>query len=188
MAKPVDVNFLNQLRTYLKSQWMKNGQQQFSKTLEDIAIDLTGQDKEEIKSAFKNKIFRSLKLLENGGSIKIYRGEGSKANKFNYIDDKMIEVLSDTKEECIDIINDYAQKQNTLTQEVINAYQDLSQKLIAARGDVNYYKQAILSLEPCGFGLDNTPMYKVKKGSDLPVIMERLQKEKQTVFVEDIKP
>lgn len=180
MARPIDVDFLNQLRTHLKAEWMKNGQQQFSKTLDQLAMELTGLPKEKIKSSLKNKIFNYLDMLERGGSIKIERGEGSRPNRFTYIDDKIVGDFIETKAECNNTIDDIAKKGTEFIQEAVDLYTSLSQKLIEQKGENNFLKQAILSLEPWGTDPNGVVMYRLKRGSDLPQIIEKLQKELET--------
>lgn len=179
MAQPIDTEFLNELRIYLKAEWMKNGQQPFAKTLVQIAMDLTGLPKEKIKSSLTNKIFRSLKLLENGGSLKIEHGEGSQPNKFSYIDDKFIKELSDNQIKKHSTIDEVAKKGTNFVQEIVDLYNALFEESQARIGEINLLKQAIQSLEICGYGLDNIPTYKPKIGSDLPLLIEKLQKEFQ---------
>jgi len=181
MARPIDADFLNQLRTYLKKEWMVNGQRQFSKSLDQIAMDITGLPKEKIKSSLKNKIFNYLSMLENGGSIKIEKGIGSNPNKFSYVDDKMIENLSQTKEQCNNSIDDFVKSATSALQMGIDLNADLSQKLIAAQGEINFYKQALLSLENWGTDPNGVVMYRLKRGSELPTIIGQIEKEMEPV-------
>lgn len=177
MARPIDVDFLNQLRIHLKTEWIKNGQQQFTKTLDQLAVDLTGLPKEQIKSSLKNKIFNYLEMLERGGSIRIERGEGSKPNKYTYVDDKIVGLSEETKVECNNTIDDIAKKGTQFVHETVVLYKSLSQKLIEQEGENNFLKQAILTLEPWGTDSNGTTIYRLKKGSDIPQIIEKLQKE-----------
>lgn len=177
MARPIDVDFLNQLRILLKKEWMINGQQQFKKTLDQLAMELTGLPKEKIKSSLKNKIFNYLDMLERGGSIKIDRGEGSNPNKFIYIDDKMVNDSIDIKSECDKRIDEFAKDANAVIQMGIDINKKISDKLVAAIGEVNFYKQAILTLEPWGTTPDGNVMFRIKKGSELPSIIEQLKRE-----------
>jgi hypothetical protein len=180
MARPIDVDFLNQLRTHLKAEWMKNGGQQFAKTLDQLAIELTGLPKEKIKSSLKNKIFNYLNMLERGGSIKIIRGEGSKSNEFIYVDDKIVGDFIETKNTITESIDDFVKKSTAALQLGIDLNTQLSQQLIEQKGENNFLKQAILSLEPWGTDPNGVIMYRLKKGSDLPQIIEKLQKELET--------
>jgi hypothetical protein len=177
MAQPIDAEFLNDLRIYLKAEWMKNGQKSFAKSLDQIAMDMMGISKNEIKSSLRNKIFRSLKLLENGGSLKIEHGEGSQPNKFSYVDDKFIKELNDNQIKKHNTIDEIANEGTNFVQKYVDLYNALFEESQARIGELNLLKQAINSLEPCGFGLDNVPMYKPKPGSDLPLLLEKLQKE-----------
>lgn len=177
MSQPIDTEFLNELRIYLKAEWMKNGQQSFAKTLVQIAMDLTGLPKEQIKSSLTNKIFRSLKLLENGGSLKIEHGEGSQPNKFSYINDKFIKELSDNQIKKHTTINEIATEGTNFVQKYVDLYNTLFEESQTRIGEINLLKQAIKSLEPCGFGMNQMPMYTLKPGSDLSLLIEKLQKE-----------
>lgn len=181
MARLIDAEFLNQLRSHLKAEHMKNGQQQFSKTLDELAMELAGMTKEEAKKAasYKNKIFRSLKMLESGGSIKIDHGAGSKANRFTYVDDKLVEELSNINVECNNTIDDIARKGTNFVQDVIDFYHDAVAKRKSDAGEISFLKQAILSLEPYGFDNDKNPMYRVKKGSDFPSILQKFIDEQK---------
>ena len=87
----------------------------------------------------------------------------------------------ETKAECNESIDDFVKKSTTALQLGIDLNTQLSQKLIEQKGENNFLKQAILSLEAWGTDPNGVIMYRLKKGSDLPQIIENLQKELQPV-------
>lgn len=174
MAKPIDKEFRDKLKMYMKAEWMKNGQQKFSKTVSEIAQDIfNGNDTDNNR----NMVWRYLNMLERGGSIKIIKGKGSQSSEYIYVDDKFVKELSDVKFECADTIDDFIKEATAAIQKGVNINQSLTQKLIAVTGENNMLKQAILSLEPWGTTPDGMVMYRLKAGSELPALLDKLKNE-----------
>lgn len=174
MAKPIDKEFRDKLKMYMKAEWMKSGQQKFSRTISDITKELfNGSDDDNNR----NTVWRYLNMLERGGSIKILKGKGSQASEYVYVDGKFIDELAEIKEECTDNIDDFVKEATNVIQKAVNIQSDLSQKLISATGEINFYKQAVLSLEPWGTAPDGTTMFRIKSGSELPAILAELKKQ-----------
>lgn len=198
MARNIDYKFKEQLLTYIKSQWMQNGQEPFTKSIADIAEELRSQYpnlRKKPLDSLTNQTWHYLNKIERGGHIKIIKSKGPTANTFIYISDHVIEEIASTKNICNNTIDDYirkqnaitqdtinnlknySQKQNEITQQMINIMLNLKQKLVASVGDITHLKLAIANLEYYGTGKDDVEIYIALKGSGIKTIIEMIQNE-----------
>jgi hypothetical protein len=175
MARPFDYEFRDKLLNYIKSEWMKKGEEPFFVPLPNIATNLTGQS----TATIINKIWRTLDALENGGFIKIIKGEGSQPNGYVYINDKVVQAIAKTKEKINISIENYAYSQNQLTQNVINEMLNMGQEIKSLKGELEHIKLSLIDLEPFGIGPDDRRIYVAKKGSNVGEIINQIKQDLQ---------
>jgi hypothetical protein len=182
MARNFDKEFMDGLKNYMKTESMKHGQQTWSKTITEIAEDLTRlnlfNDSTTI-SARGNKVWQYLTRLENSGAIRIDKGK-QKGNPswYTWLNDIINEQLLEEKEEYLDMTDEIANEANQLTQKIINNQTILSQKIMSLSGELCHYKQAISDLKPFGTSPETGEQFLMaKKGSNINAIIAQVKKE-----------
>jgi hypothetical protein len=179
MARNFDKEFMDGLKNYMKSEWMKAGQQPWSKTVIQIATDLAHLfDEATSMSARGNKVWQYLGRLENSGAIKIQRGkEKGNPSWYTWLSDNINQELLEQREECLETIEEIAVEGNNFVQKVINKCADQSKQILDLRGELIHYKQAMVDLEFFSANPDGRQIFMVKKGSDLGSIVDQVKKE-----------
>lgn len=175
MPRNPNNEFKEKLKNYIKSEWMKHGQKTFSIPIGEITVDIFGED----KSTHRNMIWRYLPALEKSGFIKVDKGnQKGNPNWYTWLNDNIVEQISEQREECIETMEDFIKDYNDLGQRAVNIQSDLTQKLTSALGELNHYKQAFLDLELYGGpGPDGKQIIMAKKESNIGSIITQVKKE-----------
>jgi hypothetical protein len=175
MARNIDYDFQNKLLNNIKSEWMKNGEQAFSKSFENFANDIEGQNSE----AIRNKIFYFIKRLEKSNRIKVITGKGSTPNEYIFVNENINKEIYNAKEKCNLEEDDYVQRQNSITQDTIDMLTKRKVELLAAVAESSNYKSSLLELEYFGTDKDEHLIFIAKKGSSIKTIIEQLRQDQE---------
>jgi predicted transcriptional regulator len=169
MARHLDYEFRDKLLNYFKLQWMKNGKEPITLSLDEIASGINEN---------KNKIWYYITILERRGSIRVTkRGEGSKPNIYEYVEDKVKDKVSEAREEIVEDIDDAMGELNKMSNKMFDLLNAMSKQNLSYVGEIEHLKQVIADLEYDGISADGTPRYVVKKGAMLPTVLEEIKKE-----------
>jgi hypothetical protein len=180
MPRNPNNDFKEQLKNYLKAEWMKNGQKEFSKTLVEITIDLFGEH----TSARGNKVFQYVERLENSCTIAVRRGNGKgKPNWYTWLNNNASEQIAEKREKRIGILDDFQTETSNVFTNVIqkyaNIFADQSKEYIAAIGELEHYKQILNNLKYFSVAPDGQEIFIIQKESGMKALLEQLKLEQQ---------
>jgi archaellum component FlaC len=179
MARNIDNEFLGRLKNYIKKEWLKNGQQPFSKVITEIAQDLFGEEyTPKHASDLGNKTWRYLRMLEQGLSIKIEKGKSrGNPNWYTWLNENINEQLFQQKEERISTIDNIANEGTDFVRKIINTYENQSKQYLNILGELNHLKESIKDLELFSVGTDGRQILMAKKGSNINSIIDQVKQE-----------
>jgi hypothetical protein len=172
MARNIDDIFRGKVLNFLKSEWFKNGQQQFPATMEQIAIGIGEDPKNK-----REKVWNYLDMLERGGHIKIIKGKGSQSNEYIFLNENIKHEIDNIKEKVNFIKENYIIEQNNIMQKVLNDMEFTSTEILNLTGQMIHYKSVLLDLEPFGTGPEGRQILMAKKGSTILAMIEQLKME-----------
>jgi hypothetical protein len=119
-----------------------------------------------------NKIYRIIENLERGLSIKVYKGEGSSSNSYEYLGEKMNMVVEKNAELKLDEFNEKLDKVYFAMKELTTFCSELSQKATEQNGEIVHLRQILDDLESVG-NINGSVLYKTKSANSLlPLILE----------------
>lgn len=175
MARPLKQEFMNELFAYLKTEWYKNGQRPFNKTLKEIARDIYQVDK--TSSAQDNMVLRYTDDLENAGYIKKNKqGGGTKPTEFVILNEQNIETLFNVRKEAEYIQNEFTTQMSNIIQKVTDDYNNIFKEKESILGELLNIKEAIKDLSLWGVsGPENQEIFIAKKDSQISTIIKQLQ-------------
>lgn len=171
MPKPPNVKLRNKVLEYIKLECMRQGGP-ISPPLTEIAVAI-GEDPKKAE-----KILRMVNSLERRGNIKIYRGEGSLPNKYEFISDNVVEILGEAKNQITEDLDELINEVNKILKKIIDYAASISKKNIELAGQVQYYENSFAKLEPFGVTPEGKEIYiTTEKSSSLPLILEEIKKK-----------
>ena len=168
MARPINYELRNKVLEFIKREYYKIGGP-ISLSLAGIAEEV-GEN-----STHGEKIMRVVEGLEKAGYIRIYKGQGSAANTYEFINDISVKDIVETKEQINVTLDSLISTVNDSIKDVFTFTISLSKENIELKGEMAYLRNALSSLEVHGRLADGTFLFRSKgRNSPLPLILEEL--------------
>ena len=173
MSRPIDLELRNRVLEYIKLECLKAG--------ESVPIPLT-QIAIAVGESPKNapKILNTINRLERRGNIKIFRGEGNKPNRYEFVGKSVKRILGEAKQETKETMDDLSRKLNEVLSEMVSYCSTLSKENIEMNGKIAYLEDTISKMNFFGKTAEGHDVFVVNEvNPSLSVIIENLKNKKE---------
>ena len=173
MSRPIDLELRNRVLEYIKLECLKAG--------ESVSIPLT-QIAIAVGESPKNapKILNTINRLERRGNIKIFRGEGNKPNRYEFVGKSIKRTLGEAKQETKETMDDLSRKLNEVLSEMVSYCSTLSKENIEMNGKIAYLEDTISKMNFFGKTAEGHDVFVVNEvNPSLSVIIENLKNKKE---------
>lgn len=171
MPKPPNINLRNKVLEFIKMEYLKNDGEPISLSLAEIAKSIGEGNKAE-------KIMRQVNILEKRGNIKIHRGEGSRANKYEFLSNDVKSLVGNSSKKLTTDLSELFDKLNGVIKEIIDYTGSVSRENIELQGQLNYYKNSLLKIEPFGKTQEGKSIFiATEQTSSFGMILNEVKKE-----------
>lgn len=170
MPRPINYELRNKILDYIKRESLKAGGP-ISPSLAQIAAAV-GESPTRTE-----KIMRLVDMLEKGGYIKVFRGQGSLPNTYEFVSDSTHDLVNEAREEAMGQLDELISNLTDAMKAIFEYAAVQTKKNVELTGKVAYLRDNLLKLEPHGTLADNSVLYRTPRNSTLSMVLENLRAE-----------
>lgn len=169
MARPINYELRDRVLEFIKKEYYKIGGP-ISLSLASIAQGVGENPK------YGEKIMRIVDGLERSGYIRVYRGQGSAPNTYEFLSDISVGEIVERKEQINETLDVLISNVNESIKEVFNFAITLSKENIELKGEIAYLINALSNLEVHGHLTNGILLFRTtNRNSTLPLILEEIK-------------